>query len=195
MAGTVTRRRRRGPCRSSLRGVTRYDPHAPPALSAKEFKAALAQFATGVVLVTSDDDGEDAAMTASAFLSLSIDPPLVLLSVRAGSRMHGVLTRQPHWAASVLSAGQQPVAARFAVSQRPTDRLLFADLAHHRGPYTGALILDHALAAVECRTEQVVPAGDHTLVIGRVLAAERRNPDAPALLRFRSRYRTLPLRS
>ncbi len=175
--------------------MTGYDPYAPPALSVAEFKAALAQFATGVVLVTSDDDGEDAAMTASAFLSLSLDPPLVLLSVRTGSRMHGVLTRQPYWAASVLAAGQQPVAARFAAAQRPSDRLLFADLAHHRGPCTGAVILDHALATVECRTEQVIPAGDHTLFIGRVLAAERRNPDAPALLHFRSRYRILPPQS
>ncbi|MFI1257054.1 flavin reductase family protein [Streptomyces netropsis] len=165
-------------------------------MSADEFRAALARLAAGVVLVTAHDPedgprGEDVGMTATAFLSVSLDPPLVMASVRNGSRMDDLLAEQPLWAVSVLAESQRHVAGRFAMKGRISDRLLFEDIAYTRGEASGAPLVGGALAVLECRTEQRVVAGDHTLVIGRVLTAAAPTSEAGPLTYFRGRYRTL----
>lgn len=114
-----------------------------------DFRAAMSRLASGVVLVTAQEpsldpddphapSGEDVGMTATAFLSVSLDPPLVMVSVREGSRMDDLLDEQPLWAVSVLSESQRHVAGRFAMKGRISDRLLFADLPHTRGEASGA---------------------------------------------------------
>lgn len=130
-------------------------------------------------------------MTATAFLSVSLEPPMVLVSVRADSRMDDLLERQPLWAASVLSESQRHIAGRFAMRGRISDRLLFEDVAYYRGARSGAPILGGALSVLECETEQRVTAGDHTLVIGRVLAAQTPSADGSPLVYFKGRYRQL----
>ncbi|WP_461030293.1 flavin reductase family protein [Streptomyces sparsus] len=165
-------------------------------MSEERFRAAMARLAAGVVLVTAFDEddgprGEDVGMTATAFLSVSLEPPLVLLSVRTGSRMDEVLERQPHWAASVLADGQRQTAGRFAMKGRLSDRLLFKEIPHVRGGITGAALVDGALAHLECRTEQRVAAGDHTLLVARVLSTELPSADSGPLTYFRGRYHTL----
>ncbi|MFJ3232274.1 flavin reductase family protein [Streptomyces sp. NPDC086787] len=171
-------------------------------VSNDEFRAAMSRLAAGVVLVTAQeppldpDDpmapgGEDVGMTATAFVSVSLDPPLVLVSLREGSRMDDLLAEQPLWAVSVLPDTQRHIAGRFAMKGRVSDRLLFADLPHERGEVSGALLITGTLANLECRTEQRVTAGDHTLVIGRVLAARTPTGDDGPLLHFRGKYRQL----
>ncbi|KAB1147313.1 flavin reductase [Streptomyces luteolifulvus] len=182
---------------------------APPAtaghaegVSNDEFRAAMSRLAAGVVLVTAQeppldpDDpdapgGEDVGMTATAFMSVSLDPPLVLVSLREGARMDDLLDEQPHWAVSVLSESQRHIAGRFAMKGRISDRLLFEDIPYVRGEVSGAPLVAGALAILECRTEQRVPAGDHTLVIGRVLTARVPSADGGPLMYFRGRYRQL----
>ncbi|MEZ0065062.1 flavin reductase (DIM6/NTAB) family NADH-FMN oxidoreductase RutF [Streptacidiphilus sp. MAP12-20] len=164
--------------------------------SPEEFRAALGQLASGVVLVTAHDAdegprGEDVGMTATAFLSVSLEPPLVMVSVREDSRMEEVLTRVDRWAVSVLSADQRTTAARFAMKGRVSDRLLFAELPHRRGALTGAPLVEGALATVECRTVDRIPAGDHVLVIGHVLEAHVGAPAGGPLVYFRGQYRHL----
>ncbi|MCP2307059.1 flavin reductase family protein [Kitasatospora paracochleata] len=168
-------------------------PSAAPTASPDEFRAALSQLASGVTLVTAHDpeDGEDVGMTATSFLSVSLEPPLVLISVREDSRMDELLARTDTWAVSLLAEQQRTLASRFAMKGRLSDRLLFADTPHHRGPHSGAPLVDGALATVECRTEQRIPAGDHTLVLGRVLEATVPDPSGRPLLYFRSAYRQL----
>ncbi|WTZ46696.1 flavin reductase family protein [Streptomyces sp. NBC_01390] len=174
----------------------------PGGVSNDDFRAAMSRLASGVVLVTAQeppldaDDphapgGEDVGMTATAFLSVSLDPPLVMVSVREGSRMDDLLDEQPLWAVSVLSENQRHIAGRFAMKGRISDRLLFADLPHLRGEASGAPLVEGALATLECRTEQRVTAGDHTLVIGRVLTATAPHADEGPLAYFRGRYRRL----
>ena len=165
-------------------------------MSAEEFRAALARLAAGVVLVTAHDEeegprGAPAGMTATAFLSVSLEPPLVLVSVRIGSRMDEILERQPLWAASILSENQRVHAGRFAMSGRLSDRLLFTEVPHVLGETTGAPLLKGALATVECRTEQRVVAGDHRLLVGRVLTAALPSAEGGPLLYYRGGYRTL----
>lgn len=173
-------------------------PHAV-GVSDEEFKAALGRLAAGVVLVTAhepqtDPDaprGEDAGMTATAFLSVSLDPPLVMVSLRAGSRMDDLLDEQPLWGVSLLARSQRHIAGRFAMRGRVSDRLLFEDLPYRRGAHTGAPLMGGALATLECRTEQRVEAGDHVLVIGRVLSADLPSEDGEPLVYFRGKYRAL----
>ncbi|EFL16600.1 flavin reductase family protein [Streptomyces sp. C] len=173
-------------------------PH-PEGVSNDEFRAAMSRLAAGVCLITAHEPpltadgprGEDVGMTATAFMSVSLDPPLVLVSVREGSRMDDLLAEQPLWAVSLLADNQLQVAGRFSMKGRISDRLLFEGLPCLRGALSGAPLLTGSLATLECRTESRVTAGDHTLVIGRVLGAGLPVPDAPPLTYFRGRYRHL----
>jgi flavin reductase (DIM6/NTAB) family NADH-FMN oxidoreductase RutF len=171
-------------------------PHAG-GVSEEEFRAAMARLTAGVVLVTAYDpedgpQGADVGMTATAFMSVSLEPPLAMVSVRDGSRMDELLERQPCWAASVLTDQQRQTAGRFAMKGRLSDRLLFRELPHTRGEASDAPLVKDALATVECRTEQRVPAGDHTLVIGRVLATGLpHSGESGPLAYYRGRYRSL----
>ncbi|MCZ7459512.1 flavin reductase family protein [Streptomyces sp. WMMC940] len=168
-------------------------------MSDDEFRAAMSRLAAGVVLITAHEPpltedgprGEDVGMTATAFMSVSLDPPLVLVSLRNGSRMDDLLAEQPTWGASVLSESQRHIAGRFSMKGRISDRLLFEDIPYARGELCGAPLIGGALAVLECRTEQRVEAGDHTLVIGRVLKAGLPSSDGGPLTYFRGRYRHL----
>ncbi|MFP3991652.1 flavin reductase family protein [Streptomyces sp. E11-3] len=171
----------------------------PDGVSNDDFRAAMSRLAAGVVLVTAreaalaDDGpaGEDVGMTATAFVSVSLDPPLVMVSLREGSRMDDLLAEQPLWGVSVLAESQRHIAGRFAMKGRISDRLLFADIPYARGEVSGSPLVGGALATLECRTEQIVRAGDHTLVIGRVLSASLPSAEGGPLMYFRGRYRQL----
>ncbi len=156
----------------------------------------MARLAGGVVLITAHDEdegprGAPAGMTATAFLSVSLAPPLVLASVRTGSRMDEILEAQPLWAASLLGQEQRVTAGRFAMSGRLSDRLLFQEVPHVLGEFTGAPLVKGALATLECRTESRVLAGDHTLLIARVLRAGVPVETGEPLLYYRGAYRRL----
>ncbi|NBE54639.1 flavin reductase [Streptomyces sp. YC537] len=159
----------------------------------------MSRLAAGVVLVTAREDdlgeggpgAEDVGMTATAFMSVSLDPPLVLVSLREGSRMDDLLAEQPRWGVSVLSESQRHIAGRFAMKGRISDRLLFADIPYVRGPKSGAPLVGGALATLECETEQRVEAGDHTLIVARVLTASVPSAEGGPLAYFRGRYRQL----
>ncbi|HET6858253.1 MAG TPA: flavin reductase family protein [Streptomyces sp.] len=170
-------------------------PH-PEGVSNDEFRAAMSRLTAGVTLVTAHDAdggprGEDVGMTATAFMSVSLDPPLVMVSVRNGSRMDDLLAEQPLWAVSLLSESQRQIAGRFSMKARLSDRLLFAEIPWTRGAVSGSPLVGGALATVECRTEQRVEAGDHTLVIGRVLKVGLPSEDGSPLTYFKGNYRTL----
>ena len=160
---------------------------APP-IDPAAFKHALGAFATGVTLATTaSGDGDWHGITANAVLSVSLEPPLVLLSVQHGTRMHAALDRADNFALSILAADQEDVARYFADSSQPHDAAAFARFPHHTAA-TGAPLLDGALAHVDCAIVDAHPAGDHTLFIGRVLhlaAAESGEP----LLYFRRAFR------
>ncbi|WP_432115200.1 flavin reductase family protein [Streptomyces sp. S1] len=171
-------------------------PHAE-GVSNEEFRAAMSRLASGVVLVTAHDPddgprGEDVGMTATAFTSVSLDPPLVLISLRNGSRMDDLLAEVPVWAVSVLSENQRHLAGRFSMKNRVSDRLLFADVPYTRGGVSGAPLMGGALSVLECRTENRVVAGDHTLVVGRVLTVGLSPADGSGpLTYFQGKYRHL----
>jgi flavin reductase (DIM6/NTAB) family NADH-FMN oxidoreductase RutF len=161
-----------------------------PRLSPEEFRAALGRFATGVTVVTAVLDGVDHAMTASALASVSLRPPLVLVCVAHRARFHQAISVAGAWGVSILPASAGGTAAWFATRGRPLDGQL-EGFAYVRGPHTGAALLSDALATVECRTWATYGGGDHTIVVGEVLAAEVRHQSAEPLLHFHSRYHGL----
>ncbi len=159
-------------------------------VSEEQFKAALGRFASGVTVLTVRDELDDHGITVTAFASISLDPPLVLASVSHASYLHEVLLRQDLWTVSVLAAGQRSVATRFSETGRPSARLLLADLPHRRGSHTDALIIEDGMTALECRTEQRIGIGDHTLLIGRVLDVAYVADRGAPLLHFTGAYTT-----
>ncbi|MFG6195872.1 flavin reductase family protein [Nonomuraea sp. JJY05] len=154
-----------------------------------EFTEAMAQLAAGVAVVTVRDGRDDLGATVSAVMSVSLEPPLLLVSLASGGYLNEVLLRQDRWAASLLSSGQAAVASRFATAGRPSARLLLAGTPHHRGTHSDALVVEGGVAALEAETTKVVPAGDHTLFIATVLAVPYVEASLQPLVRLRSRYR------
>lgn len=149
------------------------------------FRAALGRFATGVTIVTAlGADGSDHGMTVSAFSSVSLLPPLVLVCIGHEASMYGVLTEAQHFAVNVLSAGQEALARRFA----DTGAQRFAGIGYARGE-RGMVVLHDVLAHVECRRVATHDAGDHTIVVGEVETAVVR--DARPLLYYRGGYAQL----
>ncbi|HEY2553397.1 MAG TPA: flavin reductase family protein [Streptosporangiaceae bacterium] len=158
---------------------------------AAAFADALAAHAAGVTLVTVADGRDDIGTTVSAFCPVSMDPPLVLVSLIAASYPAELLGRADRFAVTLLAAGQRMLAGRFAAAARPGARLLLDEVPHQRGGASGALIPDGGLAALECEVSDRVLAGDHLLVIGEVLAVPYVAETDSPLLRFRGRYRQL----
>ncbi|WP_024935901.1 MULTISPECIES: flavin reductase family protein [Actinomadura] len=155
-----------------------------------EFAEAVAGFATGVVVLTVRDGRDDLGTTISSFMSLSLDPPMVLASVATVSYLTEVLTRQSRWAATILSTSQRALAGRFASEGRPSARILLAAEPHHRGPRTDALIPETGVTALECETRQTLEAGDHTLFAAEVLSTDYTAGDRKPLIRVNRRYVT-----
>ena len=158
----------------------------------RQLRDALSAWAAGVTLVTIADDRDDVGTTVSAFCPVSLDPPLVLVSLLAGSYPAEVLSRPSlpasRFAVTLLSAAQKVLAGRFAAAGRPGARLLLDDVPHRRGDSSGALIPSGGLAALECSVARRVPAGDHLLVISEVTAVAYVAEDGAPLIRFRGRY-------
>jgi len=149
-------------------------------------------WAAAVTLVTAADGRDDIGTTVSAFCPVSADPPLVLVSLLAGSYPAELFGRAEEpvteFAVTLLSARQRMLAGRFAAAGRPGARLMLGDVPHQRGPASGALIPDGGLAALECSAERLIPAGDHLLVIARVTDVPYVTDAAEPLIRFRRHY-------
>ncbi|OUC87803.1 reductase [Streptosporangium minutum] len=149
----------------------------------------MAQVPTAVTVITVKDERDDVGATIGTLVSVSLDPLLVMVSLENTGYLNELLLRRDRWAASVLSAGQKAIASRFATAGRPGARLLLAGTPHHRGELSEALVVDGGVTALEAETAQVVPAGDHTLYIARVLDVSYVNPGVLPLVRLRGRYR------
>jgi flavin reductase (DIM6/NTAB) family NADH-FMN oxidoreductase RutF len=152
---------------------------------------ALSAFASGVTLVTVSDGRDDIGTTVSAFCPLSLAPPLVLVSLIAGSYPAEVLSRVSRFGVTILGAAQRALAGRFAAAGRPGARLLLDGVPHFRGAHTGALIPGGGLAALECEAGQRQEAGDHLLVIAGVLGVPYVADSGEPLIRFAGRYPAL----
>lgn len=139
----------------------------------KALREVLRRFAAGVTVVTTTSPAGPAGMTATAFTSVSLEPPIVLCCLNASSRTTGAVLASGIFAVNILGADQRAVAERFA--QRTDDK--FAGIGWHEGA-EGLPLLDGALATVACRIRSITEAGTHRIVLGDVLAAAHQDGDA-----------------
>jgi flavin reductase (DIM6/NTAB) family NADH-FMN oxidoreductase RutF len=159
--------------------------------SGERLAEALSAFASGVTLVTVADGRDDIGTTVSAFCPVSLEPPLVLVSLIADSYPAEVLGRASRFSVTILGAAQRALAGRFAAAGRPSARLLLDDVPHFRGAQSGALIPEGGLAALECEASQRLAAGDHVVVMAAVLAVLYVADAGDPLIRFAGRYPAL----
>lgn len=140
---------------------------AAPELDGRELRNTLGLFATGVTVVTTTgaEGGELVGITANSFSSLSLEPPLILWSLALKSPNLPAFTEGRDFAINILERRQDALAMQFA---RPADDK-FAGVSHRLND-AGVPLLDDALAQLECRVEFTRVAGDHLLIVGRVLA-------------------------
>ncbi len=170
-------------------------PEQPPGEAGVDraaFRAALGRFASGVTVVATVDpaDGLDHALTASAFTSVSLEPPLVLVGINRTSRFHDPVLRSRRWTVSLLSRDGRAAATWFANSGRPLVGQLDR-VPHSRGEHTGAALISDALAWLECETWAVYDGADHALLVGTVLHADVDESVDDPLLYYRSHYGSL----
>jgi flavin reductase (DIM6/NTAB) family NADH-FMN oxidoreductase RutF len=142
---------------------------APAGFTSKDFRAAVGAFATGVTVVTTmGEDEHGYGMTANAFSSVSLDPPLVLVCVISPSDGATHIESNQCFAVNILHADQEPISRYFASRDRPRGRDAFAEVAHRTGA-SGSPILDGAAGYLDCRLHAIHEAGDHQIYIGEVL--------------------------
>jgi flavin reductase (DIM6/NTAB) family NADH-FMN oxidoreductase RutF len=134
------------------------------AIDPDKFRAVLGRFASGVtVLTVRDAAGGDHGMTVSAFCSASLQPPLVVACIDRAADMHGILRKATHFGVNILAEGQEALSRRFA--ELPSGR--FEGLGYTRAE-SGVVLLEDALAHLECRAVAHHEAGDHTIHVGEV---------------------------
>jgi flavin reductase len=136
--------------------------------TSKDFRSAVGSFATGVTVVTTRGEEHAYGMTANAFSSVSLDPPLVLVCVISQSEGSEHIRRNGCFAVNVLKADQEPLSRYFASRERPRGRDAFGEV-DHRIAASGSPILEGAIGYLDCRLHTSHDAGDHEIFIGEVL--------------------------
>jgi flavin reductase (DIM6/NTAB) family NADH-FMN oxidoreductase RutF len=153
----------------------------------RDFATALAQYAAGVCLLTVQDGIDDVGTTVTSVMSVSAAPPLVAVGLTAQGYPAEVLEEVGRCGLTVLAAEHAIVASRFSSAGRPSARHLLESVPWTRTA-SGAIVLSEGLAALDCRLERFVEAGDHVLALLAVEDVPVQHPDARPLLRLRGRY-------
>src|SRR4051812_45676875 len=134
-------------------------------VDADTFTAAFRQHAMGVCLLTVRDDIDDVGATVSAVMAVSATPPLLAVGLAADGYPAEVLGAVGRCALTVLADRHAIVASRFSSSGRPSARHLLESVPWRRAAYSGAIVLEDGLAALDCRLERTIEAGDHVLAL------------------------------
>jgi len=155
-------------------------------VEARKLRDALGRFATGVCVITTMTDKPQAVgMTANSFSSVSLDPPLVLWSLQNNSDAYQTFSTPHHFAINILSSEQQAHSNQYARKGQHD-----LDPTHYRLGKYGAPIIRHALTTFECKLHATHEAGDHLIILGRVVDMHQR-PTGEPLLFYCGRYREL----
>ncbi len=149
------------------------------------FRQVMSQFATGITIVTTRAGPEIHGLTANAFCSVSLEPPLVLVCVDKKAHSHDLIAAGRNFAVNILNAEQEPLARRFAINNLPANER-FTGI-KFRTEATGAPILLESLGWLDCKLFAAYPGGDHTIYVGEVVALGRQQENEP-LLYFHSEY-------
>jgi flavin reductase (DIM6/NTAB) family NADH-FMN oxidoreductase RutF len=143
-----------------------------PSVDQQDFRDALSRWASGVTIVTARRGEEPIGMTAASFSSLSLDPPLVLVCVARSAYSHDPLASAEGFAVHILGSGQDEMSSRFAKAGAEK----FVDFPDERGPFDVPL-LPFGVARLVCARHSALDGGDHTILVGRVVATELAGTD------------------
>jgi flavin reductase ActVB len=153
------------------------------ALDPADFRNAMSTFASGVTIVTTTQDGRGpAGFTASAFNSLSLNPPLVIVCLDRGADCFSAFEVATHFGLSILAHGQDAIAKLFAT--RGADK--FGGTPTVAGVATGMPLVPGAIAQVECRMHSRLDGGDHLILVGEVIHAN--SADVEPLLHYNRKF-------
>ena len=136
------------------------------------------------MVTTKAADGSDQGMTVSAFCSVSLEPPLVLICIEKTASVYDALTSAPGFVVNILSAKQEQIARRFSIVD--IDRFEGVGFSRTRN---GIAVLDDVLGIIECRKFALHDAGDHTIILGEVEATRAEN--GSPLMYYRGGYAQL----
>jgi flavin reductase (DIM6/NTAB) family NADH-FMN oxidoreductase RutF len=161
---------------------------ATPAERAEELRSAMRAWTTGVAIVTAEHEGEQHGMTVSSFASISLDPPMIAISLQTASRTHELVSRAQEFGVTILAADQLELSERFAGRQgAPGDRLHGI---RTETLVTGAPFIHGGLAFLDCRVQQAIQAGMNTLFLAEVVAVRGTTQALPLVYHDRA-YRRL----
>ncbi|MBV7503678.1 flavin reductase family protein [Bacillus sp. sid0103] len=146
------------------------------------FRTAMGKFATGVTVIVTDVEGDVHGMTANAFMSVSLSPKLVVISIAEKARIMEKIKQSQTFSVNILAADQQEISMIFAGQIKEPREVIFDHL-------DGKPVLAGAVAQIACVVSAEHVEGDHTLFIGRV--TDIKLEDADPLLFYSGRYRTL----
>lgn len=158
------------------------------AVDQRLFRDVMGTFATGVTVVTLNVGDEPRGMTANAVLSLSLDPPLVVVCVQRDGSMQELFDQATGFGVNILSADQRSVSDLFASHGVPDEPMGGFE---YRTGASGVPLLAGTVGFVECRITERLAGGDHTIVIGEALEVGYDSEGADPLLFHRGRYRLL----
>jgi flavin reductase (DIM6/NTAB) family NADH-FMN oxidoreductase RutF len=162
---------------------------ATPAAEAAAFRHAMREFANGVALITTASGAIRAGCTATSFCSLSLEPPTLIVCMARNSSTLATLRTSLRFGVSIVAGDHEALADRFAGRNGEKGPARFAG-AEWITLATGAPLLGDALAAMDCRVEEMLDRHTHAIVIGRVEAVHR-GAGAAALVHWRGRYQSL----
>ncbi len=160
--------------------------------SADALRFAMSHFPSGVTVVTALVDGMAHAMTATAVCAVSLQPPLILVCVGHSSRFHAAIRSVDRWAVSILTDRQASLAKHFSRRGRALETQ-FDGIDHAPAPYSGAPVLAGCLVWMDCRTHAIHDGGDHSIVVGELLAVSEESAPAHPLSYYRSFYHVGPM--
>src|SRR3954469_7096110 len=158
--------------------------------TSETLRAAMGLFPTGVTVVTTGHGEATEGMTANAVISVSLDPPLFLVSVHKDARLNRRIKEEGYYAANLLAADQEGLSRLFASPERSSGPSAVNSLGGGYGQ-TGAPLAAGSLAAIECELETVYPGGDHDLFLGRVVAVHMGDARKGPLIFHEGSYPTL----
>ena len=162
------------------------------ALTAREFRNALGQFATGVTVVTVErEPGSVFGMTANAFTSVSLDPMLILVCVEERAKILPHLHKKRKFGISVLKQEQQAVSEYFAQPEQNSEAEHRLGL-RYRSTSEGVPVLEDTVVQLSCKVVATHVAGDHSIIVGKVEDAEIQGGEP--LLFFRGEYHNIARR-
>lgn len=153
----------------------------------EQFRRAMRTWTTGVAIITASHNSETYGMTINSFNSLSLDPPMVCVTVQNATFIHDLIERAQTFGVTILSAAQRELAEDFAGRKHGPDRMAGIDL---QPLVTGAPLLTDGLASLDCRVTQTILVGKNTMFLAEVVSVQVHSAENPLVYHDRT-YRHL----